>query len=179
MNDKIYFVTEQRLKDFTTILGNVDTKLFMPLIPTNADMWIKPRTGIFFFNHLLDTWNVDRENGTNNLTNEETELISLIQQSLIWRTASDIVITSHSQITNKGPQKQYGDNSTSLSITELGLLTRQYTSKAEFYDQRIVNYIWTCKNEKLFPQFTDKKNMGYNVDLYPNKKSSYIGITIL
>ena len=46
-------LTNQRLIDFTTVLGNVDIKLFASLIPSAADQWIMPRTGTHFFNDLL------------------------------------------------------------------------------------------------------------------------------
>jgi hypothetical protein len=167
----VYFISEQRLKDFTTTLGNVDAKLFAPLIPSAADMWIMPRTGTHFFNDLLRKYNAQTLNPM------ELELVGYIQNSLMWRVVSEIVITSSSQITNKGPQDQSGQNSEASSITKLGILTKHYNGKADFYDARIISFLW--KNKDKFPAFTSKLNMDCDVDLYPSKKTPYNGITFL
>ena len=161
----IYFLTEKRLKDFTLILGNVDIKLINPLIPSAADLFIKPRTGSYFFNHLLDGYN------NQTLTTYEEELVSLIQQSLMWRVADDIAITSSSQVTNKGPQEQFGMNSSPSSVTKIGFVSKHYTAKADFYDSRIIHYIW--KNKNNLPEFTSKLNTDCDVDLYPSKSDPY------
>lgn len=164
----IYFLTEQRIKDFSTVLGNVDIKLIAPLIPTSADLFIKPRTGSYFFNHLLTKYN------SQTLNTDEEELVSLIQESLLWRAVSEVVLTSSAQITNKGPQTQNGLNSASADITRIGMLTKHYGAKAEFYDQRIINFIWTNKDK--FPEFTNKLNMDCQADLYPSKSTPYNGM---
>lgn len=161
----VYFLSEKRLKDFTTVLGNVDAKLFAPLIPAVAEMFIKPRTGILFFNHLLNSYN------TQTLTASEVELVSLIQQSMMWRVTSDIVISSSAQLTNKGAQEQNGMNSDSASVTKLGMLTKHYNGKADFYDARIIDFIWRYKDD--FPTFTSKLNKGCDADLYPTKTTPY------
>lgn len=164
----IYFLTEQRIKDFSTVLGNVDIKLIAPLIPTSADLYIKPRTGSYFFNHLLTKYNAQT------LNPDEEELVSLIQQSLLWRAVSEVVLTSSAQITNKGPQTQNGLNSASADITRIGMLTKHYGAKAEYYDKRIINFIWTNKDK--FPEFTSKLNMDCQTDLYPSKSTPYNGM---
>lgn len=163
----IYFLTEQRLKDFTIILGNVDIKLINPLIPSAADLFIKPRTGSHFFNHLLKSFN------DQTLTTYEEELVSLIQQSLMWRVADDISITTSSQVTNKGPQEQFGMNSSPSSLSKIGFVSKHYTAKADFYDNRIIHYIWSNKNN--LPEFTNKLNKDCDVDLYPSKTNPYNG----
>lgn len=157
----IYFLTEKRIKDFTTVLGNVDIKLISPLIPSLADQFIKPRTGSYYFGHLLGEYN------SQSLNSLEEKLVGLIQNSLMWRVASELVITSSSQITNKGVQDQSGLNSAPTELTKLGLLTKHYGSKADFYDARIVEYLW--KNKKQLTKFEDKLNMDCNSDLFPSK----------
>lgn len=161
----VYFLTNQRLVDFTTVLGNVDIKLFAPLIPSAADQWVMPRTGTHFFNDLLNKYDAQT------LSPREEELVGMIQNSLMWRVASEVVLTSSAQITNKGPQEQSGENSEASSIAKIGMLTKHYGAKADFYDNRIVHFIWT--NKKDFPEFTNKLNIDCDVDLYPSKNTSY------
>lgn len=162
----IYWITEARIKDFTTVLGNVDAKLISPLIPTLAAMWIEPRIGSYFYNHLLTVYNNQSANP------DETTLISLIQQSLLWRAASDITITTSAQLTNKGPQVQNGINSASADLTQVGLISRHYTNKAEFFDSRIESLLRLNKNN--YPEFiSDLNNNKSIVDLAPSKGKGY------
>lgn len=161
----IYFLSEQRIKDFTTVLGNVDAKLIAPLIMSAADQWVKPRTGTHFFNDLLNKYNAQT------LSADEKTLVTAIQNSLMWRIAAELVITTSSQITNKGPQEQNGINSNASDITKLGMLTAHYGNKADFYDARIIHLIW--HNKDKFPAFTDKLNRDCNADLYPSKSDPY------
>lgn len=158
----IYFVTEARIKDYTTVLGNVDAKLLSPLIPTLAGMWIEPRLGSYFYAHLLSVYNAETANSY------ETELISLIQQSLIWRAAADYTISSSGQLSNKGPQDQNGINSSSSDLSKIGMLKKHYEQKAVFYDSRIESYIRLNKDN--LPEFTaDANNNSSIVDLTPEK----------
>lgn len=161
----IYFLTNKRLTDFTTVLGGVDIKLFAPLIPTIADQWIKPRTGSYFFDSLLSKYNNQSLNPT------EATLVGLIQNSLMWRTASELALTSTSQLTNKGLQEQSGNNSSPSNVTRTGMIMKHYEKKAEFYEARIVHFIWS--NRKQLPDFTSKLNMDCDVDLYPSKTTTY------
>jgi hypothetical protein len=162
----IYFITEQRLKDFTTVLGNVDAKLISPLIPTLSEMWIKSRVGSYFYNHLLDVYNQQTANS------DEQELISLIQQSLLWRAASDITITTSAQLTNKGPQTQSGINSSNADLGHVGLISRHYTNKAEFFDSRIESHLRLNKDK--YPQFIAKENNDCSiVDIAPTKGKGF------
>lgn len=167
----IHFLTEQRLKDFTTVLGNVDAKLIMPLIPSTADQFIKPRTGTHYFNHLLTVFNAQTADPT------EKEIISIIQNSLMWRIASEVVLTSSAQITNKGPQEQDGLNSAPAGITKLGMLTGHFNKKADFYDARLIDFLW--KNKETLPEFKTKLNIDCNVDLYPSKSTPYNDVLFL
>jgi hypothetical protein len=162
----IYWITEQRLKDFTTVLGNVDAKLISPLIPTLAEMWIKSRVGSYFYDHLLDVYNNQTANA------DEVILIGLIQNSLLWRAASDITITTSAQLTNKGPQTQNGLNSNNAELTHVGLISKHYTNKAEFFDSRIEAHLRLNKDK--YPQFIAKENNDRTItDIVPTKGKGY------
>lgn len=164
--ENIYFCTEARIKDFTTVLGNVSAGLIQPLIPTLAAMWIQDRVGSYFYNHLLDVYNAGTASAP------EEVLISAIQQSLMWRAAADIIITTSTQITNKGPQDQYGINSSASDFTKVSLISRHYTNKAEFFDARIAA-ILRLKPED-YPEFTAKENNDCKItDIIPNTNPPY------
>lgn len=157
----IYFVTEDRVKSFTTIAGNVDNTLIEPLIPTNADMWYMPILGSFFYNYLLEKYN------NKTLTTEEEEIVGVIQKGLIWRVANDIVTNSSIQSTNKGEQKLSGDYSQPANMQQLGFKRHNYQAKAEFYENRLRSFL--IRNKDVYPQFTDKRNTDSCLgDITPN-----------
>lgn len=146
----IYFLTEERLKDFTLVLDNVDFKLINPAIQTNALMWIQPILGTYFMDYLLDKYN------TQSLSNDEAKVVEKVQSALAWRVASDVVITSHSQITNKGIQVQNGMNSEPSTVRQMGILTQNFNAKATYFESDLYSFLRNNKN--LFPQYTDKRN---------------------
>jgi hypothetical protein len=166
MASKIYFITESRLKDFTTVLGNVDAQLISPLIPTLAAMWVESRVGSYFYDHLLTVYNAETANAA------EVTLITLIQQSLLWRAAADVYITTSGQITNKGPQDQNGINSSASDLNKIGLISRHYTNKAEFFDSRIEAHLRLNKAD--YPEFiADANNNCTIVDIVPEDGKGY------
>jgi len=167
----IYFLTEKRIKDLTPVLGNVDAKLIMPLIPSTADQFIKPRTGTHYFNHLLSVYN------TQTATPTEVEIINIIQNSLMWRIASEVALTSSAQITNKGLQEQDGLNSSQAGISKIGMMTGHYNKKADFYDARLIDFLW--KNKESLLEFKSKLNIDCDVDLYPSKATPYNDVLFL
>lgn len=146
----IYFLTENRIKNITPIMDNADFKLINPLIKTSALMWVKPILGTHFFNYLLSEYN------NQSLDSDELVLVDIIQNIIGWRTASSFTLTSHSQLSNKGPQTQYGDYSDEASITRLGILTREFNSKAEFFQDDLKSYL--INNFDKYPEFTSTNN---------------------
>lgn len=162
----IYFLTEDFLKDHSTLLGNVDAHLTGPLVHTTADMWIKPRLGSHFYTYLLGKYNAQTLNPT------EIKLVEIIKYAMLWRVLSDIVMTSSYQVTNKGIQTQSGSYSAAGSVTEIGMVSKHYQQKSEFYDARLVAFLKL--NGKSYPEFISPNNTDCNiVDITPEVKKSY------
>jgi hypothetical protein len=145
-----YFLSENRAKDFGVILGNVDDQLISPLIPTIANQYIQPRLGTYFYKELLLKYN----NKTLNV--DETSLVEIIQNSMVWRLCEDLIITSSSQLTNKGPQVQYGDYSQASDTSRIGLLSNHYRQKAEHFEAELINFLHY--NKEKFSDYTNALN---------------------
>ena len=162
----VYFVTENRVKDFTLVLGNVDAKLINPLIPTISDMRIKDYLGTLFYDDLLDKYNAQT------LSSDETEVVSIIQSAILWRAAEEVALTSSYQITNKGPQQQNGQNSLPPSDSAIGMISKHYAQKAEYYESRLINHLKI--NKDLFPLFiSDANNDSSITDVIPITTQPY------
>jgi|TARA_R110000744_G_scaffold48698_7_gene106222 hypothetical protein len=146
----VYFVTENYIKQTTALTKNVDANEIMPFIATAAQTWTQSILGTYFFDYLLASFNAQT------LTANEEILVSKIQPSIAWRAASDCVLELTYQLKNKGLQKQNGDNSESVELSEMGFVKTHYENKAEFFESFIVEYLKI--NKGLFPEFTSKLN---------------------
>jgi hypothetical protein len=158
----IYFITENYLKNNTAISSNCDVKYILPFVQTNADMWVQPVLGSFFYEDLLTKYNAQT------LSPEETNLVKKIQPLIAWRAAADAVYSLSRKVTNKGVQRQDGEFSGSVELNELSFSMAHYNQKAEFYTARLVNYLKENKDD--FPNFTSKQNK--DSDIKPNEDKS-------
>jgi hypothetical protein len=106
--------------------------------------------GTYFYDYLLAKYNAET------LSTDEEVLVAKIQPSVAWRAASDCVLELTYQLKNKGLQKQSGDNSESVDLSEMGFVKTHYENKAEFFESFVVEYLKL--NKELFPQLTDTLN---------------------
>lgn len=156
-----YFTTESHLKVVTAINPNIQVEHIVPFTKTVAEMWIRPILGLYFYDYLLAAYNAS------GLTANEIVLVSHIQPAIAWRAASEAVISTSYQITQKGVQKQSSDNSEAAEASEIGMVRGMYVQKAEFYENFIGR--WLCDNKDLFPQFISDLNKDSLIK--PNKNT--------
>jgi len=159
----IYFVTENYLKAKTPITENVAATDIMPFVEPTASAWMQSILGTFFFKHLLSAYN------NQTLTAAEVVLVEKIQPAVAWRAASDCVIGLTYQLKNKGLQKQNGDNSEAVELTEATFVMRHYEQKAEFFEAMVRKFL--TKNKEDYPQFTSKQNK--DSELTPQKDDNF------
>jgi hypothetical protein len=160
-----YFVTETYLKSKTDISSNADVKFILPHIQTNSDMWIQPILGTYFYEYLLDAFN------DQTLTSDEEVLVNKIKPIISWRALSDATYALSRKVTNKGIQRQDGEFSQGVELGEIGFAMERYTKKAEFYSQRLINYLVT--NKALFPEFTSAENKDSDIKPKEDNNNNY------
>lgn len=154
MSQTIFFVTENYIKANTPITANVDIKEVLPLIKGASDMWTQHTLGTYFYQYLLAKYNAQTLNA-----NEEI-LVALMQPSISWRACADAVIELSYQLKNKGIQTQSGDNSNNGEAKMVQFMNRHYAQKAEFYEQKMWEYL--VKNKTLYPEFISELNHNSN-----------------
>lgn len=155
-------VTETYIRDNTPLSQNLDIKDIVHNIGPAQDMFLQPILGSTFYNHIESAYSAQT------LTTNETVLYLLIQPMLAYRAAEMSLPFIQYQIKNKGPQTQFGDNSTSVDATAFNYLRNELKNRAEFYTQRIDKYL--IHNGSLFTLY---QNPGTNVDMYPDLKDAY------
>ena len=161
-----FFITENYLKDKTPITRNIDAADIIPFISTSADMYIKDILGSYFYDDILEKYN------NQNLNPDETVLVSLIQPTVAWYSASDAVYGVHYSLRNKGIQLQDGENSTAANQNEVVMISKHYKQTGDFYAERLRKYL--ILNKDLFSVFTDKLNTrSCLTDITPRKDDGY------
>jgi hypothetical protein len=153
----LYFITETYLKTNTPITANVDVTDVTPYIATQAQLRVMPILGTVFYNDLLEKYN------DQTLDPDEEVLVSFIQPVVAWRSAEDAVFGLTYQLKNKGLQTQFGDNSSSVSRSEVAFGMEHYAQKASFFEMRLIKYL--VKNKNLYPLFISQANR--DTDLRP------------
>ena len=146
----IYFITENYIKVNTPLTANINITEILPLIRSASDMWTQSTLGTYFYNDLLVKYNAQT------LNPDEETLVALMQPSIAWRAAADAVIELSFQLKNKGIQTQSGDNSATGESKMVQFMNRHYAQKAEFYEQKMWEYL--VKNRNLYPEFTSSLN---------------------
>jgi hypothetical protein len=162
MSVNILFISEQTLKDRSLLQDNVDPKLIKPTIKQAQDMFIEPILGTGLYLELQTQIANDDVSVLN-----ETLLNNYVTDCLCWYVASEMVMSLGFKLTNKNVLKKTSENSDVPSISELFDVMEYYKNKAEWYAQRITNYL--CENNTDYPLYD---NPGNGVDtIHPNTTS--------
>lgn len=156
-----YFITESYLRSNTPLNQNLDINDIVNNIDPAQDMYIQPILGQNFYNALLVSYSAQT------LTADETTLVMHIKPALAYRAAEMSLPFIQYQIKNKGPQVQSGDFSSPVDQTQLNYLRNELKNRAEFYEQRLINYL--CDNSSLFPAYTTNNS----TDISPSSASAY------
>lgn len=161
----IYFCTEQYIKLNTPITNNVDITDFNPLIKASSDGYVRSILGTFFYTDLLTKFN-NQTLDVAPATGEVTIVQDYIQPAISWRVCAESVMTLSYQLKNKGISKQSGDFSAASDIKETAFLFHHYRDRADFYDQRLMDYL--IDNKDLYPNFLNPLNSDTIVPKWPH-----------
>jgi hypothetical protein len=170
MSKNVLFISEQTLKDRSLLQDNVDPKLIKPTIKHCQDMFIEPILGTGLYRELQD------QITNNNVTVLNAKLLDLyITDCLSWYVASEMVMSLGYKLTNKNVLRKTSENSETSSLNDLFSLMEYYKNKAEWYAQRITDYLIEFITD--YPLYN---NAGSGVDIIqPNgtsfQSSIYLG----
>lgn len=163
MSANILFISETTLKDRSLLQDNIDPKLIRPTIKQCQDMYIEPILGTGLYRELQE----QIEDAT--LTALNIKLLDYyITDCLSWYVASEMVMSLGFKLTNKNVLRKNSENSNEASLSELFDLMNYYKNKAEWYAQRISDYL--CENIVDYPLYN---NPGSGVDIIQPNSSSY------
>lgn len=163
MSVNTLLISEQMIKDRTSIHGNIDPKLLFPHIKVAQDMYIVPVLGTALFEKLLTDIAAAGPTGDYKIL-----LDTYIVDTLMWYVLADLPITLSFQFWNKGVVRKQGVDTEMPSMTELIDLGNHYKNRAEYYSNRLRLYLRQNAPTK-FPEYL---NPGNGVDtVVPENKS--------
>ncbi len=145
-----YFIGEKFIKDYGTVHKNCDVKDIVPNVEYAAKAFIKRQLGTYFFDYLVTTYNAAT------LSVDEIALVDRIKWAVLWRAIAESSISLTYQLTNKGYQKQTGDNSEALELKEVQWMYNGYITKADYFQKELGDYL--VANKALYSQFTNVLN---------------------
>jgi hypothetical protein len=136
MSKNILIISPNSIKERSGLAGNVDEKLLYPEIKTSQDMYIHPALGTALYNRILTGIQA------NNLTPGEVTLINeYIADTLVYYVLSELSVELNYQFYTKGVVQKTGENTNQPSMQDLLDISARYKTRAEFYKERLINYL--------------------------------------
>mgnify|MGYP003136645955 CR=1 FL=1 len=163
----VLFISENKIKKSTTINGNVDVELLRPYMKVAQDLHIHRVLGTDLYEKLQADIVAGGLAG-----NYQTLVNEYIQDALVHWSLFECIPFLGYKIMNKDIVRKSSDNSSPASLEELNFLRETVRNTAEWYTERIIDYL--CENSNLFPEYST--NTG--ADLDPKKTNYYSGMNL-
>jgi hypothetical protein len=144
----VLFISEQFLKDNTVINDNVEFKQLRPVIMAAQDMQIQEAIGSALFAELKAQVIASTVTSLNN-----TLITDYIQPALLYWCLAEAPLVITYKLANKGMVTHNSENQSPASMNEVNYMAKQYRAKAEWYTNRITEYL--LLNEQSYPLFME------------------------
>ena len=165
MSNFVYFISTSYLKDNSAINENVDDKLLKSAIKEAQEIYIRDIIG----SGLYDELQTQAFAGT--LTNVNTTLLdSYIAPCLKYYTITESMLPMTFKLMNKSVAAREAENARAVSIDELTMIEKRFRDKAEYYANRLRDYL--RENTNTYPLFL---NPGSGFDTIRPKNTAFYG----
>jgi|GEM_PF-1968741 len=169
----VLLITEQKLKSFTSVNKNVDMDLIRAEISVTQDIHLQPILGTKFLNNLYS-----KITSTGNTLNaDEKELINeYVAPYLIQKSYATMIPNIWSRTLNRGIMNGDAESASSVDVATMKYLKSIQDQKAEFYKQRLVDYLVCGYGQNKFPDYLSQTNQD---GMRPDKKTNYLSSIVL
>lgn len=165
MSNFVYFISTSYLKDNSAINENVDDKLLKSAIKEAQEIYIRDIIG----SGLYDELQTQAFAGT--LTANNTTLLdSYIAPCLKYYTITESMLPMTFKMMNKSVAAREAENARAVSIDELTMIEKRFRDKAEYYANRLRDYL--RENTNTYPLFL---NPGSGFDTIRPKNTAFYG----
>ena len=150
-------ISEVKLKNYTNINKNVDMDVLKAEIQIAQDIDVQTILGTLFYKHLL---NGIQEDGTTTWNADERELVNDYLQPFLVQTAYFNAIPQIMYRTmNRGIVEGEMQNAKSVDIETMKYLRNVQKSRADFYLQRLMDWLLIGRGQNKFPQYNSSSTM--------------------
>ena len=161
------FVNEDKLKNSTAINYNVDTAFLLPFLKIAQDKHLQMILGTRLYNKISTDINGRNLDGV-----YKTLVDDYVQDCLVHYALVEALPFISYQIKNGSITQKNSENGNAASREDVNYLVQKERDTAEFYGQRIVEYL--CFNSSLFPEYTTNTDD----EIEPIKNAYFTGIKI-
>lgn len=148
MSANVLLISAEMIKDRTAVHTNIDEKLMFPTIKVCQDMYIHPLLGTTLYNKIVTEVAAASITGT-----YKTLLDDYVIDCLCWYVLSKMAIDISYQFWNKGVVRKQGDSTELPASDELEQIRNEYRMRAEWYGQRLKNYLQTKASATFIPEY--------------------------
>ena len=163
----VLFISENKIKDSTAIGGNVDSSFLHPYIKIAQKKYIETKLGTDLFEALQTKITAGSLAGA-----YETLVDDYIQDALVHWSFYECLPFLRYKVMNNNVVSKTAENSTPLSREEAQDLREEIRNTAEFYTERLIDYI--KNNTASFTEYTT--NTGS--DVTPDTVNYYSGMNL-
>tara|TARA_R100000908_G_scaffold64695_1_gene49571 strand:- start:827 stop:1399 length:573 start_codon:yes stop_codon:yes gene_type:complete len=163
----ILFISENKLKDSTALGGNVDNEFILPYLKVAQKKYIETKLGTDLFVKLQSDISGSSLSGV-----YQTLVDDYIQDALVHWAFYECLPFLRVRVSNNGIGVKTSENIESMSQEDMGSLREEIRNTAEFYTERLVDYI--RHNNSSYPEY----NTNTGADISPSKTSYYSGMNL-
>lgn len=152
----VLLISEQKLKNFTNINKNVDMDILKSECQIGQEIDLQTILGSKFYHHLLD-----QVQATGNTFNaDELILVNEYIAPFLIQTAYYQAIPHIMYRTmNRGIVQGTMENASSVDIETMKYLRSLQKQRADFYAQRLLDYLLTGRGQNKFPDYLNASTL--------------------
>ena len=158
-------ISEEKLREFTDINDNLDSKLLMNAVREAQDIYLQRLTGTSLYEYILAQIDANTLSGEYKTLVDEYIIDTLVHYAMV----EALPFLAYS-IGNTGITKNLNsEQGASPAKNEIDYLLQKELATAQFYSERLVTYL--IAQNTLYPQYL--QTTGFSDNVYPDKGQQY------
>ena len=147
---QVYFISETKLKDYTSISQNVDSGSLRQAIRTAQLINVQETLGTSLYNKLsdlVDTGDITGSTNSNYKTLLDDYVVDVVIQYSLFYALDDFIY----KFMNVGLVQGFSEQGSSLDINTFKMIKNGARDRAEFFDNRLREHLFN--NDNLYPAY--------------------------
>mgnify|MGYP003638587129 FL=1 len=146
----VLFISEEKLKQSTAIQGNVDVEYLLPYIQVAQDKYLSPKLGGKLYDYISDLIANDTIGDAANVA-YKTLVDDYIGEMLVHFAFFECIPFLRYKIQNGNIYAKTSETGQALSRTEAQDLREEVRNTAEFYQNRLIEFL--CCESSSYPLY--------------------------